>query len=99
MEAANREFSENIGRLTSNIEKCTNSVIDVFVLIRQSMAQTPFAAPPPPHNSSHHQHYGYLYAPAVSAFSSAATRPTPPQHHKDAAPFSHTEYLYSNDRE
>nr|XP_021329699.1 alpha-1-antitrypsin homolog [Danio rerio] len=65
MEAANKDFSENIGRLTSNIEKLTNSVTDLFVLMRQSMAQNPFVAPPPPsHNSSHHQqHYGYLYAP------------------------------------
>lgn len=47
MEAANREFSENIGRLTSNIEKLTNSLTDVFLLMRESMTQTPFVAPPP----------------------------------------------------
>lgn len=51
-EAANREFSENTGRLTSNIEKLTNSVTEVFQRMRQSMAQTPFVAPPPPHYTS-----------------------------------------------
>lgn len=51
-EAANREFSENTGRLTSNIEKLTNSVTEVFQRMRQSMAQTPFVAPPPHYTST-----------------------------------------------
>lgn len=46
------EFSENTGRLTSNTEKLTNSVTEVFQRMRQSMAQTPFVAPPPHYSST-----------------------------------------------
>lgn len=86
-EAANREFSENTGRLTSNTEKLTNSVTEVFQRMRQSMAQTPFVAPPPHYSSTS---AAWLLLCSSCCLSSVATTPTPPQHHEDA------EYLYSD---
>lgn len=83
MESNDKDFSENMGKLTSNIENLTNSMVDGFALMRQ-MIQPPYAAPP--HYAPHNQPSTYPYGHINSGMPGMAS--TPASSSKDINPTS-----------
>lgn len=92
MNAMDNEYSQNMNRLTSNMEKLSSSIADGFAMLRQMMIQ-PYGMPPaqPGHT---YQSYSMYPHPASSVGRHSSTSN---QSESNTGHFSYTQSLFSND--
>ena len=92
MNAMDNEYSQNMNRRTSNMEKLSSSIADGFAMLRQMMIQ-PYGMPPaqPGHT---YQSYSMYPHPASSVGRHSSTSN---QSESNTGHFSYTQSLLSND--
>lgn len=97
MESTDREYSNNMSKLTSNIEKLTNSISDGFALLRQVMIQPSHAGPAhylPQTQASSYPTYSHVNPTQMPA---ALSNMMPDL--QNTGQFSYTQSLFSDDRD